>query len=260
MAFIEILLLLVIIWILMTQRDPSRPNLPPSKHKSQLLVDSCGLIDGRIVELTKTGFIDDTLVFPQFVLNELQLLADGQDAHKRERARFGLDIAQKLQSNPDLNVTIDQNSFQAISATDDKLIALAKKIGARLYTTDYNLSKVASLQGIKVLNINDLALDLRPTSLPGEKVTVKIIQKGNNPNQGVGYLEDGTMIVVDNALKLIGTKVQVTVDQMHQTASGKMIFAHLSKTTSPSNSKTTTVISKASHKRSVRERMLHTKV
>ncbi len=199
------------------------------RKSKKLILDSCALIDGRIVELVNAGFIQRELVIPRFVLKELQLLADGSDSQKRERARFGLDIANALQANNNCKVTINTQSFSEVKATDDKLVLLAKKISADLYTTDYNLNKVATVEGVKVLNINELALTMRPQILPGEKKKVKIVQKGSGRNQGVGYLEDGTMVVVENAIRLIGKTVEVEVSRYHQTESGKMLFAGLAK-------------------------------
>jgi uncharacterized protein YacL len=201
-------------------------------HKSPgmgraIILDSCALIDGRIVEILAAGFAADTLIIPEFILRELQLLADGNDTHKRNRARFGLDIAQKLQSDGHVTVTIDHEPFPSIKATDDKLIALAQKRRAALYTTDYNLNKVAVLEGVHVLNVNELAQQLRPIMLPGETITIKILQRGSNKQQGVGYMEDGTMVVVDNAARFMGKTISANVDRMHQTMAGKMVFANL---------------------------------
>jgi uncharacterized protein YacL len=191
-----------------------------------MVLDTCALIDGRIVELVKLGFVPDELVVPEFIVHELQMLADGNDAHKRERARFGLDVVKELQNSDTVSVIID-DSVQNNQPTDDKLVTLAKKLNTGLYTTDYNLNKVADIQGVKVLNVNELAQQLRPTALPGEKKTVKILQKGSNPKQGVGYLDDGTMIVVDDAANQIGRIVEVEVTRVHQTMAGKMLFADL---------------------------------
>ncbi|HUD08031.1 MAG TPA: TRAM domain-containing protein [Candidatus Saccharimonadales bacterium] len=228
MAIIEIILLIIIIWLILKDQ-PGKTNklnghFLNSKHK--ILLDSCALIDGRIVNVVQAGFLQGELIVPQFILNELQLLADGQDSHKRERARFGLDVIHELQTTKQVTLSIDRNSFPAVSATDDKLISAAKKLGASLYTTDYNLSKVAIAENITVLNINELAQQLRPVNLPGEQIEIKIIQKGSNQDQGVGYLEDGTMIVVDGAARYIGQQMIVHVDRMHQTVAGKMAFAH----------------------------------
>ncbi len=226
MTWIMIVLLLLIIWLLLRQQGVVHMQLTLPKSKHRLLLDSCSLIDGRITAVIKAGFLGDELVIPQFILSELQLLADGQDAHKRERARYGLDVAKQLQTDSSAHVSIDHSMFQTISTNDDKLVALAKKLHARLYTTDYNLQKVASLEGIEVININELAQVLRPVNLPGEEISVEVIQKGSNPDQGVGYLEDGTMIVIDNAAGDIGKRLDVLVDKIHQTVSGKMVFAH----------------------------------
>jgi len=197
-------------------------------HKSRnLILDSCALIDGRIVEIVRAGFVAEELVIPQFILNELQLLADGNDSHKRERARYGLDIAHELQDSAPMRVTIDRTVLPGITTTDDKLVALAKKMKAELYTTDYNLSKVAAVEGVKVLNVNELAQALRPITLPGETLTIKIIQKGSNRDQGVGYLEDGTMIVIEGGARHVGRSMPVTVTRMHQTVAGKMVFGQV---------------------------------
>lgn len=195
------------------------------RGRRKIILDSCTLIDGRIVDLVRTGFVSDELIIPKFILRELQLLADGKDAHKRERARFGLEIAAELQEYSWAKVRIDESNIPG--ATDDKLVRLAKKRGAVLCTTDYNLNKVAAVESVRTLNVNELAQSLRPVTLPGEALEVKIIQKGSNPDQGVGYLEDGTMIVVDGAAKAIGSSVSVAVDRMHQTVAGKMVFAHM---------------------------------
>lgn len=226
------LLLIVILLILQSQgRVQSLSFLKLGKRK--IILDSCALIDGRIVELVRTGFVADELIIPKFILSELQMLADGNDAHKRERARFGLEVAAELREYAWVHVTVDETKFPSMPAVDDRLVALAKKLGAVLCTTDYNLNKVASVEGIKVLNINDLTQTLRVAALPGEKLEVKIVQKGNNPQQGVGYFDDGTMVVVDGAAKAVGSKVTVAVDRMHQTVAGKMVFAHAVSTVSP---------------------------
>ncbi|HUD81582.1 MAG TPA: TRAM domain-containing protein [Patescibacteria group bacterium] len=249
MEYIQLALLLVVIYLLIAKTEKlSKISLFGSKHK--IIVDSCGLIDGRIIEIVKAGFIVQEMVIPQFIVNELQLLADGQDAHKRERARFGLDVIHELQQMTDqLTLTIDRTPLLNMKANDDKLIALSKQKKADLYTTDYNLGKVAAVEGIKVLNINELAQKLRPVNLPGEDLTIKIVQRGSSPDQGVGYLEDGTMVVVDNASGAIGRKLEIEVDRMHQTVAGKMVFAHAvkqqelpKKNTSQSNNRETTNI------------------
>jgi uncharacterized protein YacL len=222
---IQIILLVFIAWFLVTQKTGKMADLFSKQRK--IILDSCALIDGRIVPIVTNGFMADELIIPQFILNELQLLADGNDSHKRERARFGLDIAHQLQDTATVKVTIDRSPMEEARATDDKLVLLAKKLSAQLYTTDYNLSKVASIEGVSVLNVNELAQSLRPITLPGETLTIKIIQKGSNRGQGVGYLEDGTMIVVDGAERYVKRLVPVTVTRMHQTVAGKMVFGQV---------------------------------
>lgn len=223
---IQTILLLAIIILLIYQKSEKKVTKQTGK---KLLLDSCALIDGRIVELVNAGFIHGELVIPRFILKELQLLADGNDSQKRERARFGLDVANMLQENKNCQVSINTQDFQEVKATDDKLVLLAKKLSASLYTTDYNLNKVATVEGVKVLNINELALSMRPMILPGERKKVKIVQRGSGRNQGVGYMEDGTMVVVENANKLIGKTVETEVVRYHQTESGRMLFANLIK-------------------------------
>lgn len=218
-------LLLVIIAGLILSRSKNKFS-KPARSKRHLVMDTSGLIDGRILYLAKAGFVPEEIIVPQFIIAELQLLADGNDSQKRERARFGLDMARELQSTKGVKVTLDRTNFD-IKTTDDKLVALAKKLSADLYTTDFNLNKVATIEGVRVLNVNELAQSLRPLALPGEHKTVKIIQKGSNRNQGVGYLDDGTMVVVDGAANMIGKTVKAEVNRIHQTVAGKMMFANL---------------------------------
>ena len=220
---LEVALLGVIIWMLAGKPTQLGGLL---KRRNKIILDSCALIDGRIVEIVRGGFVLSELIIPQFILNELQLLADGSDSHKRERARYGLDIAHELQDTAPL-VVIDRTVFSGVDATDDKLVALAKKLRAQLYTTDYNLGKVAAVEGVQVLNVNELSQSLRPITLPGEMLTIKIIQKGSNRDQGVGYLEDGTMIVIEGGARYVGREVPVSVTRMHQTVAGKMVFGQV---------------------------------
>ena len=224
---IEIILLIVIAWVVVTQRPDGSDWRSLLGRQRKLIMDSCALIDGRIVEVVRTGFVADEIVIPQFILSELQLLADGNDSHKRERARYGLDVAHELQDTAPMKVSIERTPWPNIQTTDDKLVALAKKLRSQLYTTDYNLAKVAAVEGVKVLNVNELAQSLRPITLPGETITIKIVQKGSNRDQGVGYLEDGTMIVVDGGARHVGKTVPVTVTRMHQTVAGKMVFGQV---------------------------------
>lgn len=226
--YIEIALLLVVI-VLLLKKQNTQSEIRNTKKGGEVILDTCALIDGRIVELTNNGFLAANLVIPEFILSELQHLADGSDAHKRERARFGLEVVQQLQTNDQLEVIVDTTDFADIPHVDDKLVALAQKRQANLYTTDYNLNKVADIKGVKVLNVNELAQQLRPLALPGEVKTIKIVQKGSNKNQGVGYLDDGTMVVVDGAARSVGKTVTCEVTRIHQTVAGKMIFAELQK-------------------------------
>lgn len=201
------------------------PKIRKRNYRKSVILDSCALIDGRIREIIQAGFMPERIIIPQFVIKELQLLADGSDAHKRERARYGLDIAQELRSLTSAVVMIDKKDFSSLSLVDDKLVALAEGYGARLYTTDYNLSKVAAVKGVEALNVNELAQRLKPTVLPGETLNVKIIQRGSSRGQGVGYSEEGTMVVVENASSLMGKHVEVEVDRAINTLAGRMIFA-----------------------------------
>ena len=195
------------------------------KVKNQMVVDTSGLIDGRIIDIVGSGFVPQRLIVPQFVVAELQFLADQGDAYKRERARYGLEIVRRLQDMRHTEVVIRPGMANGIKEVDDKLVALAKKTGAMLYTTDFNLNQVAQIEGVRVLNVNELAQGLRAMHLPGEKRDIKITQIGQDRTQGVGYLEDGTMVVVENAAKKLNQHVQVEFTRMLQTQAGKMMFA-----------------------------------
>jgi uncharacterized protein YacL len=188
------------------------------------ILDTSVIIDGRIADIVETGFLDGVLVIPQFVLRELQLVADSADSMKRNRGRRGLDILQKIQKNPDLQVRIVEDDFPQTREVDMKLIELAKLYNCSVVTNDFNLNKVATLHGVQVLNINELANALKPVVLPGEMMKVFIIKEGKESNQGVAYLDDGTMVVVDNARNLISKTVEISVTSVLQTTAGKMIF------------------------------------
>jgi uncharacterized protein YacL len=192
--------------------------------KSQKILDTSVIIDGRIADIAETGFLDGILVIPQFVLRELQLVADSADPLKRNRGRRGLDILQRVQKIATVQVQIVEDDYPSIREVDLKLIELAKEIEAKIITNDFNLNKVAQLQGVEVLNINELANALKPIVLPGEAMRVFILKEGKEYNQGVAYLDDGTMVVVDNARKMIGKTVDVAVTSVLQTTAGKMIF------------------------------------
>jgi uncharacterized protein YacL len=188
------------------------------------ILDTSVIIDGRIADIADAYFIEGNLIVPQFVLKELQLVADSSDGVKRQRGRRGLDVLDRLQKSPQINVTISEEDYPEIKEVDSKLIELAKQMDAKIITNDFNLNKIAQLQGIQVLNINELANALKPVVLPGEKIRAFILKEGKEKDQGVAYLDDGTMVVVDNSRKMVGHTVDVTVTSVLQTTVGKMIF------------------------------------
>ena len=203
-------------------------RLPKNSIKSKdraILVDTSVLLDGRIAAVAQTGFIGGTLVIPRSVIGELQFLADHADADKRARARYGLDVVTELQAMERVDVELLQDGSRAREGVDDRLLKLAKQHGAVIMTLDYNLNKVAAVEGTEVLNLNELAQSIRMEHLPGEKITLEIIQKGQDAHQGVGYLPDGTMVVVDQANSQIGQTLDVEIVRNLQTAAGRMIFA-----------------------------------
>jgi uncharacterized protein YacL len=191
------------------------------------ILDTSAIIDGRIEDIAETGFLEGTLIIPQFVLKELQHIADSSDSLKRNRGRRGLDILHKLQKNVDVNVQIIDKDFPGIKEVDAKLVELGKFLNAKIITNDFNLNKVAELQGVMVLNVNKLANALKPVVLPGEIMSVYIIKEGKEYGQGVAYLDDGTMVVIDNARNSIGQNVEVSVTSVLQTTAGRMIFGKL---------------------------------
>jgi uncharacterized protein YacL len=195
------------------------------------ILDTSVIIDGRIADIVETGFVDGTLVIPQFVLRELQLVADSSDSMKRARGRRGLDVLQRIQKMPQLNIQIFEDDFPNVRDVDMKLIELAKVYDSKIVTNDFNLNKVAQLHGVEVLNINDLANALKPVVLPGELMRVFILKEGKEYNQGVAYLDDGTMVVVDNARKMISKTIDVAVTSVLQTTAGKMIFGRFDERT-----------------------------
>ena len=194
----------------------------PDRHYK--ILDTSVIIDGRVADLCETGFIDGTLVIPQFVLKELQLVADSSDSMKRNRGRRGLDILQKIQKMSGVEVVISDLDFPDVREVDLKLIEMAKSLSGKIVTNDFNLNKVAQLRGVDVLNINELANALKPVVLPGEIMKVFILKEGKEYNQGVAYLDDGTMVVVDNARKMISKTIDIVVTSVLQTTAGKMIF------------------------------------
>jgi uncharacterized protein YacL len=191
------------------------------------VLDTSVIIDGRIADICDTGFVEGTFIIPQFILQELQHIADSSDPLKRGRGRRGLDVLNRIQKQSNLEVKIVDQDYPKIQEVDAKLIALAKDTHAKIVTNDFNLNKVAELQGIPVLNINQLFNALKPVVLPGEVMNVKILKEGKEPGQGVAYLDDGTMVVVDNARRFMGKSVDVTVTSVLQTTAGRMIFTIL---------------------------------
>ncbi len=188
------------------------------------ILDTSVIIDGRIADVAETGFLDGIVVIPQFVLRELQLVADSADSMKRNRGRRGLDILQRIQKMNQLNIQILEDDFPQVREVDMKLIELAKVYDCKIVTNDFNLNKVAQLHGVEVLNINELANSLKPIVLPGEVMRVFILKEGKEYNQGVAYLDDGTMVVVDNAKRMISKTIDISVTSVLQTTAGKMIF------------------------------------
>ena len=194
-----------------------------------ILLDTSVIIDGRIADMCKTKFIEGKFVIPRFILKELQAIADSSDSLRRNRGRRGLDILNKIQKSTNIGVKIHEADFPEVPEVDSKLVKLAKILNAKIFTNDYNLNKVAELQGVVVLNINELANALKPIVLPGEIMKVKIIKEGKEHDQGVAYLNDGTMIVVDNGKSRIGQTCKACVTSVLQTQAGRMIFAKLEK-------------------------------
>ncbi len=195
------------------------------KRGSELKVlDTSAIIDGRLVDIAETHFLSGTFIVPRFVLSELNLLADSSDSMKRARGRRGLDILARLQENSEVPVKIIDTDFPDIKSVDGKIIRLAGDLGGKVITTDFNLNKVASLQGVTCLNVNDLGLALKPVALPGESMAVFVMKEGKEKEQGVGYLDDGTMVVVEDGRKHIGKRVDAVVMSILQTSAGRMIF------------------------------------
>ncbi|SDO63288.1 PIN/TRAM domain-containing protein [Alkalicoccus daliensis] len=204
------------------EEQKAEENRSSSKIK---ILDTSVIIDGRIADICQTGFIEGTLLIPEFVLEELQHIADSSDVLKRNRGRRGLDILNKIQKELEVNVEIYEGDFEEIHEVDSKLVKLAKVLNGFVVTNDFNLNKVCDLQGVAVLNINDLANAVKPVVLPGEVMPVQVIKDGKEQNQGIGYLDDGTMIVVEEGRNYIGKTIEVIVTSVLQTSAGRMIFA-----------------------------------
>ena len=203
------------------------PALRGTTDATPKLLDTSVIIDGRIADLCETGFVEGSLIIPQFILQELQHISDSSDGLKRARGRRGLDILNHIQKTVEVDVQIVETDFPHIKEVDAKLVELGKKMDAKILTNDFNLNKVAELQGVQVLNINDLCNALKPVVLPGETIRVFVLKEGKEAGQGVAYLDDGTMVVVDNAKRCIGKNVDVVVTSVLQTSAGRMIFTRL---------------------------------
>jgi len=197
---------------------------PVSSNK---LLDTSVLIDGRIADICETHFLDGTLIVPQFVLRELQMVADSADSLKRQRGRRGLEVLDRMRKMPQIRLQVVDDLISPSAEVDHKLVELARRTGAKIITNDFNLNKVATVQGVAVLNVNQLANALKPVVLPGEAMRVLILREGKEANQGVAYLDDGTMVVVDGARRLINKSIDIIVTSVHQTTAGKMIFGRL---------------------------------
>ena len=204
-------------------------NKMPSRAKGEserrVLVDTSAIIDGRIADIAKTGFLGATLIVPRFVLNELQFVSDSAESLRRQRGRRGLDVLGELQESKEVNVVISDIDVEGVREVDDRLVLLGRQMNCPILTNDFNLNRVAELQGVKVLNINDLANAVKVIILPGETLQIAVIQEGKEYNQGVGYLDDGTMVVIENGQRYIDKQIEVTVTKILQTSAGRMIFA-----------------------------------
>ena len=208
---------------------------PGNERPTVKLLDTSVIIDGRILEIASTGFLEGPFILPRFILNELQTIADSSDPTRRTKGRRGLDIINELRQLSDVSVQILEVTLKDfdVGSVDEGLVAIAKELAAKVVTTDYNLNKIAQIQGVSVLNVNELANALKPSLLPGESITVDVLREGKEPQQGVGYLDDGTMIVVENGEDFIGKRVEVVVTSMLQTSAGRMVFGRIRKEVRP---------------------------
>jgi uncharacterized protein YacL len=217
----------------LTEQSPLRRLLKPEqsekkvekkKHEDAMLLDTSAIIDGRISEIAKTGFLDGVVIVPRFILGELQHIADSADPLRRGRGRRGFEVIEELKKQGGVRVEISDIDLPKVKKVDDKLVQLGKDMKARVVTTDYNLNKVARISGVRILNVNELANSIRAVLLPGEAVSVKVIQEGKEKNQGVGYLADGTMVVVEDGGKMVGRNIEAEVARIFQTVAGRMVF------------------------------------
>jgi len=221
---------LAVVIFLLYKRIPTTSTSQPTKelqsnNQSEILVDTSAIIDGRIADIVKTGFVPGKLLVPRFILAELQNIADSENQLRRGRGRRGLEMLNLIRENPAVELDIIEENPENVAEVDHKLVHLAREYGCNILTTDYNLNRVATIEQVKVLNINELANAIKTIVIPGEEMIVKVMQKGKEKNQGIAYLEDGTMIVVENGDKLLGKEVEVEVTRIFQTVAGKMIFA-----------------------------------
>jgi uncharacterized protein YacL len=207
--------------------DPDPTKTINEEYFHAKVLDTSAIIDGRISDISEVGFVEGSIVVPQFVIRELQWIADSNDNLKKVRGRRGLEVLKKMQDQKNVQVKILDRDFTNIKEVDLKLVRLAKELRAHLVTNDFNLTKVANLQNVKVLNVNQLANSLRPVVLPGEHMRIKVIKEGKDEKQGVGYLEDGTMVVIDNARKHINADINIVITSVIQTPTGRMIFSKL---------------------------------
>lgn len=209
------------------QPENKQPPQPQAKPLQPIIIDTSVIIDGRIAEVCETGFVEGELIVPQFVLQELQYIADSPDSIKRVRGKRGLDILKSLQKNEKVEVKILDKDYPEIKEVDSKLVALARELQGKALTNDANLTKIAELRGVKVLSINRLATALKPVAMPGEVMNILVLKEGKEHGQGIGYLEDGTMVVIDNAKEHLGKNVDVAITSVLQTTGGRMIFSRL---------------------------------
>jgi len=237
LSFIRVVLTLVFCYLgmIMAMRGRDEFNLiipyvrlrRTESAEQVILLDTSAIIDGRITDILKTGFLEGKITIPRFVLKELQQISDSPDSIKRQRGRRGLEILDLMQKDLKIPLNISEEDFPEITEVDSKLVRLAKLLEAKIFTVDFNLNRVAGLQGVKILNINELANAIKPVVLPGEEMKVSLIKEGKEYNQAVGYLDDGTMIVVEDARRFIGQQVRVIITSTLQTPAGRMIFAKL---------------------------------
>lgn len=238
LLFLAVYLMLCLAYTISLKIDSVSLSMNSDKKKAQnaKILDTSVVVDGRILEIAETGFIDGVFIVPEFVLKEIQLISDSRDSQKRIRGRRALDIINKMKQSKNMPISIIDRDFPKTKEVDLKLVELAKEIDAKIVTNDYNLNKVASIQDVEVLNINDLVRSLSPKVMPNDVLKLLMVSEGQERNQAVGHLEDGTMVVVENAKHLVGKEIDVRIVRFHQTSSGKIIFGENEDANSSSNS------------------------